>query len=145
MSLPLLQVLYISAARAPFDEDELMGLVHEARRDNARRGITGLLLYSGGHFIQLLEGEPDAVRDLSAKIKADTRHHEFQVILHRPADERLFPDWAMGVASNVDMSDEHRAELSTFIDDVRSGKLPASPEDRAPIRLLRRFAEVVGR
>ncbi|MCA9589918.1 MAG: BLUF domain-containing protein [Myxococcales bacterium] len=142
--MPLHQLLYISAAKVPFTEEQLTELVHDARDGNAKRGVTGLLLYSDGHFIQLIEGEVDAVRELASKIKADTRHHEFQQLLSRQSDARLFPDWSMGLASMADMSEEHRAEFSTFIQDVRSGKIQASPDDRAPMKLLVRFASVVG-
>ena len=58
------RMVYVSAATAPLDADALLALLTRARDKNQRLGITGLLLYRDGDFIQLLEGEREAVANL---------------------------------------------------------------------------------
>jgi len=73
----------------------LLDLLHDARDYNAADGITGLLLYREGCFLQILEGKPDLVEDVSQRIARDLRHHEVEVLLDQEVDTRLFPQWSM--------------------------------------------------
>ena len=66
------------------------------RTKNARLGITGLLIYRDGAFIQSLEGEEPTVRELYARIQADGRHFQVCTLQAIPMAERQFPDWSMG-------------------------------------------------
>ncbi len=142
--MPVHQYVYLSTAKVLFREEALLRLLGHARDSNAAVGITGLLLHSGEHFLQLLEGDKDAVYAVVAKIHKDPRHGEFLRLIDRPADDRIFPDWSMGLASMAEISPEHQAEFSSFIADVRAGKITGSPTDRSPIKLLRQFAKSVG-
>ncbi len=90
------RMVYVSAATAPLDADALLALLTRARDKNQRLGITGLLLYRDGDFIQLLEGEREAVRGLFHTIERDPRHTRTLVLLEGEAEQRLFPDWSMG-------------------------------------------------
>jgi hypothetical protein len=58
-------------------------------------GITGMLLYVEGGFMQVLEGEDEAVAAVYARICNDKRHWNTQVLLDRHAP-RAFRDWSMG-------------------------------------------------
>ena len=79
------------------DEVALRALLERARANNARSGVTGLLLYLGGHFIQVIEGAPDAISQLIGRIRQDKRHQNVSVILARTIEERSFPAWSMGL------------------------------------------------
>lgn len=92
----LVRFVYISSAIRPFSEDELVHLLRTARQRNARRGVTGMLLYEDGNFMQVLEGPETAVKALAAKIERDPRHRQFIALLKEPIQERLFPAWQMG-------------------------------------------------
>jgi hypothetical protein len=63
---------------------------------NNQLGITGVLLFSEGTFLQVIEGEPQAVNDLYGSIIRDGRHKQVIKLLERDAGQRSFPDWAMG-------------------------------------------------
>jgi Sensors of blue-light using FAD len=93
------QVIYSSAALAPFSEAELNELLAAVRLNNGRLGVTGMLLYHEGSFLQALEGEEQVLDKLYAKIGADKRHHRLVALLRRDIDERHFDDWRMGFAS----------------------------------------------
>jgi hypothetical protein len=92
----VLQLGYASAATHSFDRDELIELLERSRRNNAARGVTGMLLYHDGSFLQVLEGTPVAVESLYARIGQDPRHTD-KILLFRHEDvERTFGEWTMG-------------------------------------------------
>lgn len=92
----LYHIVYVSSASQLFSQQELLDLLEKAREKNHRLGITGLLLYRDGDFIQMLEGDKAAVENLYATINSDTRHSQTTILLEEPADHRLFNDWSMG-------------------------------------------------
>jgi hypothetical protein len=61
------QVFYSSAALVPFSDAELTDLLAVSRANNLRLGVTGMLLYHDGSFLQALEGEETIVERLYAK------------------------------------------------------------------------------
>ena len=92
----LLSVLYTSTARSPFGDDELAELLTRSRASNERNELTGMLLYRGGRFVQVLEGPAERVRDLLAVIAADDRHTAMRVLIEQPIAQREFAEWTMG-------------------------------------------------
>ncbi len=64
-------------------------------RNNGRRRITGALAYQSGTFIQVLEGEPEALTDAMQAIEADPRHRNVRVLARWPVQTQLFLGWAM--------------------------------------------------
>ena len=95
---PVFFLVYVSAAVTWFSSAELRALLDSCRAHNAQAGITGMLLYKDGNFMQALEGEESAVRALQARIGADLRHRGMVVIDSGPAQHRQFADWRMGFA-----------------------------------------------
>lgn len=89
-------LVYSSRAVTPFTGAELLELLQQARAKNARLGITGLLLYKKGEFMQALEGAEGPVLALYRHIGKDPRHHQVVTLLSSPTTERLFPNWSMG-------------------------------------------------
>lgn len=92
----MFHLVYTSTAAKLFSDEELVDMLHRYRGKNARLGITGLLLYRSGSFMQALEGDEDTVRDLYDTICADPLHHHVTKILTISVPERQFPDWSMG-------------------------------------------------
>ncbi|MGL4238004.1 BLUF domain-containing protein [Tabrizicola sp.] len=92
----LLQLTYASR---PFGYDAMMltGILFDARRCNARDGITGALICRDDLFLQLLEGPEAAVEATYARICADDRHIEVRRLTRRMIadDARMFGGWAM--------------------------------------------------
>lgn len=89
-------LVYVSSATRPFSEADLSDLLETSRENNAKLGITGMLLYKDGNLMQVLEGEEELVRALYEKIGTDPRH-DGAITLHQSiAEERQFPDWSMG-------------------------------------------------
>jgi hypothetical protein len=89
-------LIYASAAGKLFSKEQLVDLLAKARPNNAALGVTGMLLYKDGSFMQVLEGVEAAVRTLFEKISRDSRHKMISIIHQGNVDERQFPDWSMG-------------------------------------------------
>ena len=92
----MFQLVYASTAMKLFSGSELLELLPRYREKNLRLGITGLLLYKHGSFMQALEGEEETVRTLFAAIRADPRHHHVLTLMALPVAARQFPNWLMG-------------------------------------------------
>lgn len=93
----MIELVYVSRAKQHFEEPQLLELLEQARANNTRSGITGLLLYDNkGTFIQALEGDDEHVDSLYEKILRDSRHSNLSRISRRAIETRTFPDWKMG-------------------------------------------------
>lgn len=67
-----------------------------ARSFNEEQGVTGLLIYiDNGTFVQIFEGEHDAVESALERVLADLRHFGISMLFDTPVEQRLFGDWAM--------------------------------------------------
>lgn len=93
----LYQLIYVSSAdSADMSEDELARILESAVRHNTPDGITGMLLYAGGSFMQVLEGERAQVEETYARVERDPRHHDVMMIDAQPVEARDFTQWRMG-------------------------------------------------
>ena len=89
-------LVYVSSATLPFSGEDLRALLATCRKNNAELGVTGMLLYKDGNFMQVLEGDEETVRGLYARIEADPRHGGEITLQQGFAEGRQFPDWSMG-------------------------------------------------
>ncbi len=109
---PVQQIVWVSAAVRPFSPDDLVRLLSRSRASNEARGVTGMLLYHQGTFLQLMEGPPEEVAFVfEHRILRDSRHTDVTVLLNRIAPERSFPDFSMGF---VDTSERRMQSLPGF-------------------------------
>lgn len=97
--MSLIHIIYASTAAPDFREQEIPDLLQKARSANEERDVTGMLLYIGGSFFQLLEGEAAVVDPLYAKIGRDIRHTRVTQIIREPILERDFTGWTMGFST----------------------------------------------
>lgn len=128
----LIQICYASVAAVPFDEPKLKGMLMNARANNTRDGVTGLLLYGNGHFVQLIEGEEAAVDALYARIVRDPRHCQVFLMYRESVTARDFGTWTMAFEQLTDFkpeflhdSSQARAMVNLFLEKERT--LTASP------------------
>jgi hypothetical protein len=90
------QLIYSSHATRPLDDDELDQILASAVSGNARRDITGLLLYTKGSFLQVLEGKAAEIDELLDLIRKDPRHDRIDILVRHPVRARDFSQWSMG-------------------------------------------------
>jgi len=91
----MLSLIYVSTSvKLPSDE-ELLDILKVSRENNSVKDITGLLLYKGGNFMQVLEGPNESVEALYKKIEANSRHKDLNVLSREQISTRQFPAWQM--------------------------------------------------
>ena len=83
-------LVYVSMAQEKMSKEDLLDILAQSREANAKAGITGMLLYKDGNFMQALEGEETAVRALYARICRDPRHRGILTLVEGER-ERLIP------------------------------------------------------
>ena len=92
----MIQISYISSATPPMSTEDLLVLLRQCRENNAGRGVTGMLLYANGTFLQVLEGPDQVIDDLVEIIKKDSRHSNIKMLYRKPIERRQYSDWSMG-------------------------------------------------
>lgn len=118
----LFTLTYVSRATRDFSPGDLDALAEQSRRDNAAHGITGVLLYAEGRFLQRLEGPRDAIAALYARIARDERHTVVFTTDVRDLERRVFAGWGMALLDARTLRDENRDGLwsrlpGTLLDD----------------------------
>jgi hypothetical protein len=86
---------YTSWARAGIRPDEVDAILESARINNPLDGITGVLIFNGTAFMQILEGSEAAIDGLRARLERDPRHSNMSVRDTRLIEARTFPTWSM--------------------------------------------------
>lgn len=92
----LVRLMYCSRAATGIDQEELSSLLRQSRPANAQAGITGMLCYSEGLFIQVIEGGRSAVNALYNRVISDPRHADVTLLVFEEISERRFAGWTMG-------------------------------------------------
>ncbi|WP_022823388.1 BLUF domain-containing protein [Hymenobacter norwichensis] len=133
------QIVYQSYAVGQPTTAELKSLLRQSFVNNTRLGITGLLLYGNGCFLQVLEGAPAAVQQMYARIRADSRHTRVVLLADGPIPARIFHNWSMGFRA---LSEDDFGRLTGYIDPSPARFLAATPPgvDKDMMDLLRSFA-----
>ena len=93
---PFRQLCYSSRSAPGVDVDHIL---QQSRHNNAVDGITGLLWHDGTHFLQVIEGPEASVAATYARIAADPRHDELEILSNRTIGVREFGYWSMERAS----------------------------------------------
>ena len=71
-------------------------ILTQSRQHNPATGITGVLCYGGGIFLQAIEGGRSAVSELYGHIQRDARHKDEELLAFEEICERRFGGWTMG-------------------------------------------------
>ena len=116
----LVRCLYASRAVEPQSAHMLDEILETSRRNNQPHGITGLLCFSNGVFVQALEGGRSQVSHLLATIFSDIRHRDMQLLMFEEIAQRHFGNWTMGkvnvssINSAVLLKYSESADLNPF-------------------------------
>ena len=90
------QLGYVSTPTGQMLREDLLSILSTARRINQDQGVTGLLLFDGDSFLQVLEGDEDKVREIYGHIAKDTRHRDLDVLFEDHVAAPEFEQWSMG-------------------------------------------------
>jgi len=91
----LISAVYVSSAHSAMTDQELAKLLEVSRENNKKRGITGMLLYRGGDFMQVIEGPAASIEALLKSLARDTRHTGMIILKKTVIPERQFSEWQM--------------------------------------------------
>ena len=115
----LVRLLYASRA-TDASQPVIDRIIAAARQHNHQLGVTGILVYGGGIFMQAIEGGRQAVSDLYGAIQRDPRHQDVVLLHYEEILERRFGGWTMGlvdlarVNASVVLKYSERAELDPY-------------------------------
>ncbi|QLK63589.1 EAL domain-containing protein (plasmid) [Enterobacteriaceae bacterium Kacie_13] len=124
----LLTLVYRSHVSEHVQSASLEELVAQASIKNETSGITGILLFDGTHFFQLLEGPEEAVDSLYSAICRDRRHHNVVELMRDYAPSRRFGNVGMEL---FDLRKHHEDVVLQAVLDKGTSKYRLTYDDRA--------------
>lgn len=101
----------MSTATGAHDDDTLFDILRTSEANNAPEGITGLLMYGAGSFMQVLEGPSEALDRAMANISRDPRHEDIVTVEDVENVPRLFGDWSMAFVREENMREDDRRKI----------------------------------
>ncbi|MEM9062954.1 MAG: BLUF domain-containing protein [Pseudomonadota bacterium] len=128
----LLQILYTSDATEAFEASGLEDVLNASQRNNRQNDVTGLLLHVDGHFLQVLEGPENSVRERYAIISQDARHRNCCLVHEQRVTHRTFPEWSMG-SHDVDAASESARAIKAL---GSAGDIEALSRDKPEVLQL---------
>lgn len=131
------QLVYISKATELFDQEGLFNILGKAKENNSQQDITGSLLYDGGRFIQLLEGDKEIITNLYEKVSKDSRHTNVRLLYIKEASIRLFPNWGMNMVNLKVDKPKNLSELKEILGQINTEQKVG--ETPVAIKLFRAF------
>lgn len=138
----LVRLLYASRA-VDIGDDAIGSILAHSRQYNPTLGITGILCYGGGVFLQAIEGGRMAVSELYGHILKDPRHKDVVLLDFEEIAERRFGGWTMGTVNLLKLNHSillkysEKAELDPY---AASGKV-----SMALLEELMATASIIGR
>lgn len=137
--MTLKHLIYISSATSPCSNSDLGKILESSARHNKALGVTGMLLYASGYFMQVLEGEPDSVADIYGRIAKDARHTDLAVLSNEPIAKRSFSQWNMGYRGLTQEDASTHPSLAPFFSKGFDANVIGAAPGRA-LSMLRLFA-----
>ena len=89
------RLIYKSRSVAPLDWETVQSILHDSHTNNELNGISGFLMASGSHFMQVIEGTFEDVNSTYTRISRDSRHDQVVLLSYEVIDSRLFGEWGM--------------------------------------------------
>ena len=118
--MPGLRALsYTSDARQPLTLAQIDHLLLRSRQRNEEEGVTGVLLYSNGRFMQYIEGPETGLTKVWAIIQADPLHHHIVELALEPIAIREFDQWSMAFRAGG----RHGMTQPMHLDALLSGRM----------------------
>jgi hypothetical protein len=98
----LRRLAWSSVPSSSFSATRLNEIVAPARRYNERNHISGRLLFTGTHFLGVLEGHEGDLHNLWPRLETDKRHCDLIRIGDAPCGQRWFPEWVVAYTDQAD-------------------------------------------
>lgn len=135
----MFRLIYMSRSNEKMSEAKLKDIMETAQSNNAKVGVTGMLLYAGDTFFQVLEGRQTDVEAVFDRVFQDPRHSRVRIMGQREAENRAFPDWSMGFKQVAEDDEDSPAFFDLSRQSVEE-RIPESAADDLML-LMRGYAE----
>lgn len=89
------RLIYKSRSKNKVDWETVEQIMAESTKCNEQHHLTGVLLATDTHFLQVLEGNFEDLNETFFRIAQDSRHEEMKLISYNMVDARLFSAWGM--------------------------------------------------
>ena len=125
----LVELLYCSVSTSPvLAKTELFRILESARRRNLEVGITGMLLYYRGEFVQILEGRQKAIENIYLNfIGLDARHTALNKVCQNTILIRSFSEWTMGFVGEHEIQSRMPFTLAGILMNMMSEDAKTKP------------------
>ena len=131
----LTTIIYRSHLRDDAPLRALEDMVTAANLKNRRSDVTGILLFNGRHFFQLLEGPEEQVKEIYRCICNDPRHHNIVELMCDYAPARRFGKVGMEL---FDLQKHERNDVLQAVLNKGTSKFQLTYDDRA-LQFFRTF------
>jgi Sensors of blue-light using FAD len=115
---PIFRLTYLSKPVKRFTHDDLDDIESKSVGANNARDVTGLLIVHDDRILQMIEGREDAVRELYAKIEADSRHTITKLVSAAEDEERFLMNWNMVVRQMTGIPAELSEQYEKLYDEL---------------------------
>ena len=117
--MSLTQLIYVSQRSEGLSDEMLEEIIAESAERNREKDVSGVLLMSGTHILQLLEGDSTVIEPLYERISADPRHTNVTCLLRKQVGQRLFPEWSMRIFKPREDANLDHGRMARMINDIR--------------------------
>ncbi|MBY6065676.1 BLUF domain-containing protein [Leisingera aquaemixtae] len=133
------RIVYLSSAARALSDSDIETILATARQRNAQDGITGLMLFHDGSFLQVLEGPRAAVEACYARIVSNQRHHQIARMSSKDVDSRIFSEWEMASLPFSQVSREAQDSFHNIRDLQASETMKRAENDPVTKAFLKTF------
>ncbi len=130
----LIRIIYVSTAAGAQTASDINDILEGSQKWNRANDVTGVLCEGEGVFLQCLEGERRRVTQLYARIYADPRHSDVQMIHCESVPNRRYKNWSMGHVDLAEVDPVRQVNWSEF-----------DPYSSSGIAALARIDEILAR
>ncbi len=130
----LIRLIYVSTAVDPQSPALTDSILRKAHAWNTQNDITGVLCEGQGVFLQALEGERGTVTRLYARISADPRHKDLELIHCESITRRRYGEWSMARVGLSDVDPQTKIVWPDF-----------DPYSANGLRVMARIDELIAR
>ena len=109
-----IRLIYMSKAVGAQTSELSESILHQAHAWNTQNDVTGVLCQGQDVFLQVLEGERAKVTKLYARIHADPRHKDLELLHCESISARRYGDWSMAYVRLSDVDPKTKVDWPEF-------------------------------
>jgi len=119
-------IVYVSQSTSPEAKQmsDVETIVALAKKKNREFGITGALFFLNGNYMQVIEGEEQAIAQLMQNIYADPRHISIEMVMDTPIRKRGFQQWNMDYFNLSSPTPVRREDLIEISEEFKRNLMP---------------------